>query len=94
MSDGWMTYRSKGMCGWCGKPPSEGRSMCDACRLKNRIRNNASRVRVKALGPKPAKDLDIKLSIAGRCPRCELLLPCGPCLPTAREMAEARRDAE
>lgn len=102
MSEGKWGYgylRSQGKCGWCGRPPIEGKSLCAKCELRARAKNAAWRAKKKPpLGAtNPEGDQLGRLSnrallAAGRC-RCGLLLPCHSCVPTILEIAASRKDA-
>lgn len=93
MSDGkwgYNTLRAQGRCGWCGKPPIEGKSLCAPCSIKAQRKNAEWRARkakreqgddVLAPGSKLGRLTDRALLADGRC-KCGLLLPC-VCLPAS-----------
>jgi bacterioferritin-associated ferredoxin len=85
--------KAAGMCTLCGeRSPQPGlvqgkpRVNCRECL------DHAAGVRSGAIMT-AFEAIDARLTSLGRC-RCGLALPCGGCVPTAREIAESRRAVE
>lgn len=94
---GYAYLRRQGKCGWCGREPIEGKSLCAKCVMRQRAKNAAWRAKKKAAlgkdtnpeGDRLGRRSNSDLLAAGRCERCHLLKPC-VCLPTIQEVATSR----
>lgn len=95
MKWGYNTLRAAGKCGWCGKDPLPGKTLCERCGEKSRAKNKAYHAKKRAGQIEgtynQGKMSSARLSALGRCARCHLLNPC-VCLPTIQEVAIGRRD--
>jgi hypothetical protein len=88
--------RARGLCADCLRPVVVGKTRCFTHLERARLRvlkyktREAKAEHIEEAPVPRFTALDRKLSALGRCSRCNLLLPCGPCLPTIQEVAMQR----